>query len=75
MDRGKKGSKRMLLVDGCGVPLSIVVTAANRHDVTQRFRTLLVRYEKTLRSYSPSTCSPLPSSASDMCGEHNTIYG
>jgi transposase len=32
---GKKGSKRHLLVDGRGVPLSLVVTGANRHDVTQ----------------------------------------
>ena len=35
-DRGKKtGSKRHLLVDGRGVPLSIVVTGVNEHDVTQ----------------------------------------
>jgi putative transposase len=32
---GKKGSKRHILVDGRGVPLSIVVTGANRHDVSQ----------------------------------------
>lgn len=31
----KKGTKRHLLVEGHGVPLSIVVTGANRHDVTQ----------------------------------------
>lgn len=31
-DRGKKGSKRHLLVDGRGVPLSLVVTGANVHD-------------------------------------------
>jgi transposase len=34
-DRGKKGSKRHLLVEEHGIPLSIVVTGANRHDVTQ----------------------------------------
>ena len=34
-DREKKGSKRHLLVDGRGVPLSLVVTGANAHDVTQ----------------------------------------
>ena len=34
-DRGKNGSKRHLLVDGRGVPLSLVVTGANRHDVSQ----------------------------------------
>ena len=32
---GKKGSKRHILVEGRGVPLSIVVTGANRHDVSQ----------------------------------------
>ena len=31
----KNGSKRHLLVDGRGVPLSFIVTGANRHDVTQ----------------------------------------
>lgn len=30
---GKKGSKRHILVDGNGVPLSIVLTGANVHDV------------------------------------------
>ena len=34
-DREKKGSKRHLLVDGRGVPLSLVVTGLNAHDVTQ----------------------------------------
>jgi len=32
---GKNGTKRHLLVDERGVPLSIVVTGANRHDVSQ----------------------------------------
>jgi len=32
---GGNGSKRHLLVDGRGVPLSLVVTGANRHDVSQ----------------------------------------
>lgn len=31
-DRGKRGSKRHLLVDGRGVPLSIIVTAADVND-------------------------------------------
>ena len=31
----KNGTKRHILVDERGVPLSIVVTGANRHDVTQ----------------------------------------
>jgi putative transposase len=32
---GKNGSKRHLLVDARGIPLSLVVTGAHRHDVTQ----------------------------------------
>ena len=32
---GKKGSKRHILVDERGAPLSLVVTGANRHDVSQ----------------------------------------
>ena len=39
-DGEKNGSKRMLLVDGRGVPLSIIVTGANRHDITQLVPTL-----------------------------------
>jgi len=31
-DRGKKGTKRSLLTDGGGIPLSIMVAGANRHD-------------------------------------------
>lgn len=34
-DRGKNGSKRHLLVDSRGAPLSLTVTGANRQDVTQ----------------------------------------
>jgi transposase len=32
--REKNGSKRPMLVDGAGVPLSLVVTGANRHDLS-----------------------------------------
>ena len=31
-DRGKKGSKRHVLVDENGIPISLLVSAANRHD-------------------------------------------
>ena len=31
-DRGKRGSKRHLIVDGGGVPLTVILTAANVHD-------------------------------------------
>lgn len=32
-DRGKLGTKRHLLIDGRGVPLSVHITGANRHDI------------------------------------------
>ena len=31
-DRGKKGTKRSILTDGKGIPLSVIVDGANRHD-------------------------------------------
>jgi hypothetical protein len=36
MDKGKKGSKRHVVVDGRGVPLCVIHTAANVYD-TARF--------------------------------------
>ena len=32
-DRGKAGSKRHLLTDQKGIPLSVVISGANRHDM------------------------------------------
>jgi hypothetical protein len=32
LDRGKAGSKYHLLVDARGLPLNVLVSAANRHD-------------------------------------------
>lgn len=34
-DRGKLGTKRHILVEGHGLPIGLVVTGANRHDMTQ----------------------------------------
>lgn len=34
-DRGKPGSKHHLLTDAQGIPLNVILTGANRHDVTQ----------------------------------------
>jgi hypothetical protein len=31
-DRGKKGTKRSMLTDGKGIPLSVTVDGTNRHD-------------------------------------------
>jgi transposase len=35
VDRSKLGSKHHLLVEGRGIPLSMSLTGANRHDITQ----------------------------------------
>ena len=32
VDRGKRGIKRSMVVDACGIPLEIVIAPANRHD-------------------------------------------
>ena len=34
-DRGKRGTKRHLLVEGAGLPIGLVVTGAHLHDKTQ----------------------------------------
>ena len=34
IDRGKLGTKRHILTDKDGIPLSAVITSANTHDVT-----------------------------------------
>lgn len=39
-DRGKLGTKRSILTDQRGTPLSAVVTGANTHDVKSAFETL-----------------------------------
>ena len=33
-DRSKLGSKRHILTDKYGIPLSVIITSANTHDVT-----------------------------------------
>jgi hypothetical protein len=33
-DRGKLGTKRHILTDKDGIPLSTIITSANTHDVT-----------------------------------------
>jgi|AGTN01.3.fsa_nt_gi Transposase and inactivated derivatives len=55
-DRGKKGSKRHMLTDGRGVPLSIVVTAANIHDVLGLPQTLRQR-RRAPEEATPHLCA------------------
>ena len=40
VDRGKLGTKRSVLIDGRGAPLSVVVAGANRHDKTIAMQTI-----------------------------------
>ena len=57
---GKKGSKRSLLVDGAGVPLSLIVSGANRHDVKLLAITLdsiVVVRPKTSRRRRQNLCA------------------
>ena len=39
-DRGKQGVKRSLLTEGSGIPVSVVIDGANRHDMKLVQRTL-----------------------------------
>jgi transposase len=39
-DRGKRGTKRHLLTDKNGIPLSVVITAANTHDMKAAITTI-----------------------------------
>jgi transposase len=40
VDRGRRGSKHHLLVDGAGIPLAWTLTGGNRNDVTQLLKLL-----------------------------------
>ena len=53
----KNGSKRHILVDEHGVPLSIVVTGANRHDVTQVEAVLKSRVRKPRGKTKQNLCA------------------
>jgi len=39
-DRGKLGTKRHILTDGQGIPLAVIITAANVHDMKAAINTL-----------------------------------
>ncbi len=58
---GKKGRKRSLLVDGRGVPLSLVVSGANVHDVK-----LLA---DTLDALIPPRPAPTPAMEQNLCAD------
>ncbi len=55
----KKGTKRSLLVDGRGAPLSLIVAGANRHDVkllAQTLDAIVVRRPKPTRKRPQHLC-------------------
>ena len=54
-DRGKLGTKRHILTDKNGIPLSIVITSANTHDVTVAIDTVDSMVIKRQSSSSSST--------------------
>jgi putative transposase len=55
----KKGTKRSLLVDGRGAPLSLIVDGANRHDVkllAQTLDAIMIRRPKPTRRRPQNLC-------------------
>ncbi|SCC94520.1 transposase (fragment) [Thiomonas sp. X19] len=57
---GKKGSKRHLLVDGHGVPLSLIVTGANALDVAQLdavLQSMMVKRKRPARRRHKHLCA------------------
>ena len=53
-DRGKLGTKRHILTDKDGIPLSAVITSANTHDVTVAIDTVDSIVIKRPSSSSPN---------------------
>lgn len=65
-DRGKAGTKRSLLTDGRGVPLSVVVAGANHNDME------LVR--TTLEDQAGPRPSPTPAAPQNLCLDKGYDY-
>ena len=53
-DRGKPGTKRHLLTEAKGIPAALVVTGANRHDMTQ----LAALLDGTVVAPTPTRAAP-----------------
>jgi hypothetical protein len=56
-DRGKLGTKRHILTDTMGIPLSAVISSASTHDIKQ---VTVVMDNMTIKRASPSTKPTLP---------------
>lgn len=66
-DRGKKGTKRSVLTDGNGIPLSITVAGANTHDCT-----ILI---DTLRAVVMESPVPTKDALQHLCLDKGYDYG
>jgi transposase len=64
-DRGKLGTKRHILTDKNGIPLSIIITSANTHDVTVAIDTVDSMVIK--RSSSSSTINRNKKKKQNLC--------
>jgi putative transposase len=65
-DRGKRGVKRSLLVDGRGVPLGVVIDGANRNDHK------LMR--QTIETLAVARPSPSPEAPQNLCLDKGYDY-
>ena len=65
-DRAKSGTKRCLLTDGCGIPLSVTVAGANRHDMKMT--------EPTLDSIVIERPEPTPEEPQHLCLDKGFDY-
>ena len=59
-DRGKSGTKRSLLTDGCGVPLGVAVAGANRDDMTMVRTTLETQSGSASATHAAGTAESVP---------------
>lgn len=65
-DRGKSGTKRHLLTEATGLPTSVVVTGANRHDKTQ--------VEAVFESMPVLAPCPTPQEPQHFCADKGYDY-
>jgi hypothetical protein len=67
-DRGKRGAKMNLLVDGRGAPISVVLTGANRHDKISGVDLIVSMIPKRPAHKEQSACVPTKPTTRMTCG-------
>lgn len=65
-DRGKRGTKRSLLTEGNGIPLSVAIDGANRHDMKMA--------EATLEGIITERPKPTEDAPQNMCLDKGYDY-